>query len=590
MPVPQPPPPPAAGSGANGSFITGAPGIGPHVHLSPPAVAQYRMTLGMGLEAYAPVLGDAYRPAATAAHQDVVFNRMHAAAQAAAQQQQPQPAQPGSAGTGQFGLLAPVTVPSLASRTADGAAAGGGVFGAVGTVPVAMAPAPATVPSQSGQGLDKMHGQSQPRLVVDPPDLEAWREKLFNVNETIVLTHEQFETYFPHVDNVYSHRSTQRYKRKPFVSHYWDCRMKGRPPGTPKSDDPNKKKRKRSARERDLCDVKIKITEYFPGAQLQLDDIPGGAGALPPGAPVHQGVFVPSPLNPGEQRIWTIQRVNGNGGNGKGDGVSGPHKHTLAKSDEIKRNSVQRLLAKQEKEAKKKPFVRKATGVALATAKKHNKENDLKLHAACFCPFSQRVWIALEAKGIAYQYCETDPFRRPALPGLPEANPRDRIPALQQGAWTCTESSVILEYLEDSNQEVQLFPTNPQLKANCRLWIDHINTRLVPAFFALLKTDDPASMREPSITLQDTINSLVQAANEEGPFFLGSDLSLVDIHFAPFALCLSRILSPMRSWPPPEEGSRLATWIDALERNAHVGATMSNDDLYVETAALWLER
>ena len=85
----------------------------------------------------------------------------------------------------------------------------------------------------------------------------------------------RFETYFPHIDNVYSHRSTQKYKRKPFVCHYWDCRMKGRPPGTPKSDDPAKKKRKRHARERDLCDVKIKITEYFPGAPLNLLDLDG---------------------------------------------------------------------------------------------------------------------------------------------------------------------------------------------------------------------------------------------------------------------------------------------------------------------------
>ncbi|KAI9848115.1 MAG: hypothetical protein M1838_000640, partial [Thelocarpon superellum] len=110
------------------------------------------------------------------------------------------------------------------------------------------------------------------KIVPSPPNLAEWRAKLFDVSETITLTEEEqvapprYQTYFPHVDNVYSHRSTQRYKRKPFVSHYWDCRLKGRPPGTPKSEDPNKKKRKRTARERDLCDVKIKITEYFPGA------------------------------------------------------------------------------------------------------------------------------------------------------------------------------------------------------------------------------------------------------------------------------------------------------------------------------------
>ena len=122
--------------------------------------------------------------------------------------------------------------------------------------------------------------------------------------------------------------------------------MKGRPPGTPKSEDPNKKKRKRNARERDLCDVKIKITEYFPGAQIELDDDAAQPGMFP------TNPLVQTVVGAG-QRLWTIQRVNGNGGNGKGDGVAGPHKHTLAKSDEIKRNSVQRLLAKQEKETKK---------------------------------------------------------------------------------------------------------------------------------------------------------------------------------------------------------------------------------------------
>jgi hypothetical protein len=186
----------------------------------------------------------------------------------------------------------------------------------------------------------------------------------------------RFETYFAHVDNVYSHRSTQRYKRKPFVSHYWDCRLKGRPPGTPKSEDPNKKKRKRTARERDLCDVKIKITEYFPGAMLRPDFVPDGeqdgdgqhhsgeyyssssAGGLHLQDPQRSygltinGVAQNHPGSTGE-RYYTIQRVNGNGGNGKGDGVAGPHKQTLEESDRVKKNSVQRFLMKRDKEERR---------------------------------------------------------------------------------------------------------------------------------------------------------------------------------------------------------------------------------------------
>lgn len=248
--------------------------------------------------------------------------------------QHQEPRNGGGVGGGQFGILAPTTVPQDAFTGESHGSLEGALEG----------------PNADGS-KQQSHSQLSTRMVVDPPDLAAWREKLFNVDDMIILTNDQFETYFPHVDNVYSHRSTQRYKRKPFVSHYWDCRMKGRPPGTPKSDDPNKKKRKRSARERDLCDVKIKITEYAPGAQIQLDD---GTSPSSFAQQQQQQQLLPPPFEVGAgQKFWTIQRVNGNGGNGKGDGVAGPHRHTLAKSDEIKKNSVQRYMAKQEKETKK---------------------------------------------------------------------------------------------------------------------------------------------------------------------------------------------------------------------------------------------
>ncbi|KAL7794553.1 hypothetical protein V8C37DRAFT_376001 [Trichoderma ceciliae] len=456
----------------------------------------------------------------------------------------------------------------------------------------------------------------QGRLVIDPPDLRAWRERLFHVDNVIILTHEQFETYFPHIDNVYSHRSTQQYKRKPFISHYWDCRMKGRPPGTPKSDDPSKKKRKRSARERDLCDVKIKITEYFPdaGAEAALDrDVAAAIAA---------GIAASAVISTG-QRFWTIQRVNGNGGNGKGDGVAGPHRHSLERSDEIKKNSVQRLVVMRGRGVKKthKTPQKRATGAAQATVRTHSKETDLKLFAACFCPYSQRVWIALEAKGQPYQYIESDPFNRFALTALFEASPRGRVPTILQGDWACSESAVILEYLEDMYPDIPLLPSDPHLRANCRLWIDHINTGIVPIFFSLLRLISPSSTSSPSsqptinssttaaasssstssstttaITsslshLQTSLTPLVCAADKQGPYFLGSSLSLVDIHLAPLALRLSRILRHRHpsSLMASDPGSRWNRWLDALERNPHIMATTSTDDFYLDTADLLIQ-
>ena len=188
-----------------------------------------------------------------------------------------------------------------------------------------------------------------------------WRRQLPPLRLTFWA---RFQTYFPHVDNIYSHRSTQRYKRKPFVSHYWDCRLKGRPPGTAKSDDPNKKKRKRQARERDLCDVKIKITEYFPGARALMGtdfpiETPANDNPFAPGRTLSSSQTsnnalpaLPEPGNDGA-RYYTIQRVNGNGANGKGDGTAGAHKHTIEESDKVKKSSLHRHFLKEEKERRK---------------------------------------------------------------------------------------------------------------------------------------------------------------------------------------------------------------------------------------------
>ena len=126
------------------------------------------------------------------------------------------------------------------------------------------------------------------------------------------------------------------------------------------------KKRKRTARERDLCDVKIKTTEYFPAAQdsEQGQDSASQAGGsflgeaqgfnssmvqtqtfgvLQP----HIGAGADHPGANG-QRYFTIQRVGS-----KDDAAGSLHQHTLEDSDRIKKNSILRELAKEDKDRKK---------------------------------------------------------------------------------------------------------------------------------------------------------------------------------------------------------------------------------------------
>ncbi len=78
------------------------------------------------------------------------------------------------------------------------------------------------------------------------------------------------------------------------------------------------------------------------------------------------------------------------------------------------------------------------TGAALATAEAHASPASLKLMGACFCPFVQRAWIALEllvhARGVEavrrakldYEYVEVDPYKKPRE--LLEVSPKGLVP------------------------------------------------------------------------------------------------------------------------------------------------------------------
>lgn len=49
-----------------------------------------------------------------------------------------------------------------------------------------------------------------------------------------------------------------------------------------------------------------------------------------------------------------------------------------------------------------KHYHRECTGTALETVKGHESVQDITFFGACFCPFVQRVWAALEYLEIPY--------------------------------------------------------------------------------------------------------------------------------------------------------------------------------------------
>lgn len=217
----------------------------------------------------------------------------------------------------------------------------------------------------------------------------------------------------------------------------------------------------------------------------------------------------------------------------------------------------------------------------------------------------QRVWISLQHKRLEYQYIEIDPYQKPKQ--LLDLNPRGLVPTLQHDDWSCYESNVLLEYLEEAFPGQQrLLPEGARERAHQRLWIDHINRNVVPGFYRLLQAQEEAkqvelakefneAVRTPLSleTLQNDVdpavklNKLTAAADKDGPFFAGQQLTLVDVSVAPWLLRIRRVLKPYRGYPVPE--GRLGRWLEALETDQGVAGTLSGDELYLDSYERYAE-
>ncbi|KAL5356347.1 thioredoxin-like protein [Aspergillus floccosus] len=245
-----------------------------------------------------------------------------------------------------------------------------------------------------------------------------------------------------------------------------------------------------------------------------------------------------------------------------------------------------------------------ATGPAKALVESHRAEQPLKLYAGWFCPFVQRVWLALEEKQIPYQYIEVNPYNKPQ--SLLSLNPRGLVPTLACPSPDGTtrplyESTVILEYLEEAypTHSPSFLPKDPYARARARIWIDYVTSRIIPAFHRFLQHQpshpDKAAeeIAAPRADFLDKLKEWTREMHPDGPFFLGSELSLPDLVLAPWAIRLwvfdhfkpggLGIPEEGRAATPEVEAvwARWRKWVGAVQACRSVRETTSEEEFYL---------
>lgn len=172
---------------------------------------------------------------------------------------------------------------------------------------------------------------------------------------------------------------------------------------------------------------------------------------------------------------------------------------------------------------------------------------------------SYRVRIALELKGIAYDYKPIHLLKNEQIsPDYLKINPLGGVPSLIHDGNVISESMAILEYLEEVFPEKSLLPETAYLRAKVRQFCETVNAFTHP--MSNLKTlkhleekyklsQDDKEQWIQHWTRQGLETLEVLAKEFSGHFCFGDDVSFADLLLVPQLFSAARFKVDLQSYP-----------------------------------------
>jgi glutathione S-transferase len=168
-----------------------------------------------------------------------------------------------------------------------------------------------------------------------------------------------------------------------------------------------------------------------------------------------------------------------------------------------------------------------------------------------------------------------------------DISPHAKVPVLKVDNNVLFESNAIAEFL-DEVIDPQLAPSDPIERARHRAWTDFTGDwagALNKVNYAKTKKEHMSALENLPLTLHKLEEALNQRKNN-GPYFSGNKLCLVDAAYAPFLMRFN-IVETINPSGILEAFPKINTWSDALLTNEYVIGSVSEDFLEVFEANLY---
>ncbi|XP_010314301.1 glutathione S-transferase L1-like isoform X1 [Solanum lycopersicum] len=191
------------------------------------------------------------------------------------------------------------------------------------------------------------------------------------------------------------------------------------------------------------------------------------------------------------------------------------------------------------------------------------------------CPYSQRVWITRNVKGLQdmIKLVPIDLQNRPDW-YKEKVYPKNKVPSLEHNNKVTGESLVLVKYVDCNFEGPSFLPDDQEKRKFVEELIAYSDTTFVPEVYKSFAKDARTQAGVQFDYLEKALHKF-----DDGPFFLGQ-LSQVDIIYAPFVERFHVFMPEGFNYDITTGRPKLAKWIEE----------MNNLDGYKQTKVLEQEK